>query len=64
MPRPLTVTQLRYGRMWDVDWATIFERIRFRCRCGSLADALRVELHTRDRPEEVLCVSARGEYHG
>ena len=42
VPRPISVAQGRYDKMWDVDWATIFERVRFRCRCGSLADALKV----------------------
>lgn len=40
----------------------IFERVRFRCRCGSLADARKVERYTHDRPEEVLFVSAQTGY--
>ena len=64
VPRPIMITQGRYGRFWRLDWATVFERVRFRCRCGSLADALKVERHTHDRPEEVLLVWTRGEYHG
>ena len=64
VPRPIAVTQGRYAKVWDVDWAAIFEPVRFRCRCGQLADALKVELHTRDRPKEVLFVSARTDYHG
>ena len=62
--KPIAITQGRYGKVWEVDWATIFERVRYRCRCGSLADALKVERHTHDRPEEVLFVWSRGEYHG
>ena len=64
VPRAIVVTQGRYGKVWDVDWAAIFERVRFRCRCGSLADALQVERHTHDRPEEVLFVWECRERHG
>ena len=52
--RTITVTEGRFAKMWTVDWVTIFEKVRFRCRCGALADALKVERHTHDRPEEVL----------
>ena len=64
VPRQILITQGRYHKLWEVDWVTIFEKVRFRCRCGSLADALKVERHTHDRPEELLFVSARGKYHG
>ena len=64
VPQPIVVTFGRYKKMWGVDWVTIFETVRFRCRCGSLADALKVERHTHDRPEEVLFVSLRTNYHG
>ena len=62
--KPIAITQRRYSKVWAVDWVTVFEKVRYRCRCGSLADALKVELHTHDRPEEVLFVWDRGEYHG
>lgn len=64
VPRAISVTQARYARVWDVDWATIFARVAFRCRCGTLADGLKVERLTRDRPEEVMSVWVRREYHG
>ena len=64
VPRPIAVTQGRYAKVWDVDWATIFERVRFRCRCGCWPTCSRVERHTHDRPEEVLFVQVRSEYHG
>ena len=62
--KPISITQGRYAKVWTTDWATVFERVRFRCRCGSLADGMKIELHTRERPEEVLFVWDRGEYHG
>ena len=64
VPRQIQITRGRYDKMWDADWAKIFERVKFRCQCGSLADALKVERHTHDRPEELLFVWHRGEYHG
>ncbi len=64
VPRVISVTQGRYGRVLEVDWAAIFARVAFRCRCGTLADGLKVERLTRDRPEEVLSCWVRQEYHG
>lgn len=63
VPMPITVTQGRYEKMWEVDWAIIFQKVRFRCRCGTLADALKVERRTHDRPEEMLYVWVQSGYH-
>lgn len=61
--RPISITYGRYEKVWGVDWATIFEHVHFRCRCGSLADALKVERQTHDRPEEVLFVHVQTGRH-
>ena len=54
----------RFHRVREVDWATLFQRLTFRCRCRSLADALRVERLTEAGMEEVLHVWVRTDYHG
>ena len=56
VPRPISIIHSRYAKVWEIDRATIFEKVRFRCRCGSLANALKVERHTHGRPEEMLFV--------
>ena len=44
-----------FGRYWTVDWAQIVERhVRFRCRCGWVADTLRITCETREGNETLL----------
>lgn len=58
VPRDLKVRAGgRLARYWSQDFAAVFERVRFRCRCGSPASALRVTRLTRDASETLLLVS-------
>ena len=65
VPRDLDVRRspgLR--RYWCEDIESVFSKVRFRCRCGSLARAMRVTRPTRDANETLLLVSDRGECQG
>ena len=65
IPRDLDVRRsLRLRRYWSEDMESVFKKVRFRCRCGSLARAMRVTRPTRDANETLLLVSDRGECHG
>ena len=64
VPKPLSITHGRYGKVWKQPWDEVFEQVRFRCACGTLANALKVDRLGHDRPEEVLMVWGRGAYHG
>lgn len=64
VPKPITITPGRYAKVWTQPWETVFERVRFRCRCGTLANAMQVHQLGHDLPKEVLAVWARGAYHG
>lgn len=54
MPQPIVVTFGRYQNFLGLGLGDELRKVRFRCRCGSLADAVKVERHPHDRAEEVL----------
>lgn len=65
VPRDLDVSRSpRLRRYWSEDMESVFKKVRFRCRCGSLARAMRVTRPTRDANETLLLISDRGECHG
>ena len=53
IPRDLDVRRSpRLRRYWSEDMEEVFKKVRFRCRCGSLARAMRVTRPTRDAGSE------------
>ena len=65
IPRDLEIKRsANLRRHASTDLEELFRRVRFRCRCGTLADALRVIRPVRDDSELLLLVSGRGEHHG
>ena len=65
VPRDLAVERSpRLRRHWSEDMEEVFKKVRFRCRCGSLARAMRVTRPTREANETLLLISDRGECHG
>lgn len=65
IPRDLPVARSpRLRRYWSEDMEGVFKKVRFRCRCGSPARALRVTRPTHEANETLLLISDRGECHG
>lgn len=65
VPRDLDLRRApKPRRYWSDDLETIFARVSFQCRCGSLATAIRVTRATRDASETLLLMSVGKDSYG